>query len=114
MHRRKSACFANADLRYSDFSSADTTNAKLEGVIWSEPFSEKPTVHFGNWLREQRKLRGMSPEELAAQLGRGLTAYDVTTFMEKKPDGASRQLAQRLAQVFRIAISDVPMRPVET
>ena len=56
----------------------------------------------------------MSPEEFAAQLGFGLTAHDVTTLMEKKADGASRQLAQSLAQVFCIAVSEVPMRSGET
>lgn len=108
------ADLSNADLRYTDFSRADTTNAKLDGVTWSDPIREEPKAHFGHWLREQRQLRGMSPEELAAQLGCGLSAYDVTTFMERKADGVSRQLAQCLAQVFRIAVSDVPMRPEDT
>jgi uncharacterized protein YjbI with pentapeptide repeats len=107
------ADLTNADLRHSDFSGADTTNAKFDGVIWSDSSPEESTVHFGIWLREQRESRGMSPEELAAQLGGGLSAYDVTSLMEKKPDCASRRLALRLAQVFRIAVSDVPMRPVD-
>ena len=108
------ADLTNADVRYADFSKADTTNAKLDGVIWSDPIRERPTAHFGNWLREQCQSRGMSPEEFAAQLGFGLTAHNVKTFMEEKADGASRQLAQSLAQVFCIAVSEVPMRSGET
>jgi uncharacterized protein YjbI with pentapeptide repeats len=108
------ADLTNADLRYTDFSRADTTGAKLEGVIWSDPVREKPKAHFGYWLREQRQLRGMSPEELANQLGCGLTANDLTTYMEHNADGVSPQLAECLAHVFRIAVSDVPMRPEYT
>jgi hypothetical protein len=103
------ADLTNADLRYSEFSSADTTNAKLDGAIWNDPVVVvEPKVHFGHWLRKQRESQGMSADELAAKIGYGLCGYDVTTFMEYKSDGVAHHLAQRLAEIFGIAISDVP------
>ena len=112
------ACFCEADLtaadlRYTNFSWADTTHAKLDGVIWNDPVQEETSVPFGEWLRAQREFRGMSPEGLAAQIGCGLSGYDITTIMEKKTDGVAPSFARRLAAVFRIAVSDVPKRSAD-
>ena len=40
------ADLTNADVRYTDFSKADTTHAKLDGVIWSDPYQRKTDSTF--------------------------------------------------------------------
>ena len=113
------ARFCRSDLREAalwdtDFSRADLTEAVLDGAIRDPPrpsaLPTAPLANFGEWLRRQRESRGMSPDELADQIGYGLSGYDVTMLMEKKSDGPGPQLTQRLAEVFCIAVSDVPGR----
>jgi len=111
------ARFCRADMREAvlwdtDFSRADLAEAMLDGAIWDAPRSPEPPapINFGQWLREQRQSRGLTPEQLAARIGCGLCAYDVTNILEKKPDGALPDLARRLADALGIAVSDVPMR----
>lgn len=110
----RGADLTRAILGSSDLSTSDLTGARLDSVQ-RDPHRprprqpEAPRVHFGQWLRTRREELGLTPDELAAALGFGLTGYDVTTFMEKKSVGvADQELAARLSEALRVPVTEIP------
>lgn len=108
----RGADLTRAFLGSSDLSTSDLSGACLDSVLRDLPRPRQPKlprVHFGQWLRSRREELGLTPDELAAALGFGLTGYDVTTFMEKKSSGvADQELAARLSETLRVPVTEIP------
>lgn len=104
------ADLTDADLCYTELSMADMTDAILEGVTWQAP-SPCPPIHFGNRLREEREARGISPAELAARVGCGLTGFDISRIVEKQADRDAPYLLRCFTEVVRTATDIPPERP---
>lgn len=107
------ANFRRADMRKSslgqtDFSQADLMDALTEGVYVYKPPEPPAPIHFGEWLKAHREKSGLTPDELAAALGLGLTGYDVATFMERKAAGVAGELAKRLSKILGVPLSEIP------
>lgn len=107
------ADLTKADLRDSDTSRTVLTDARLDLAVGHSPtrFPQgPPRVHFGRWLKERREALGLTPDEMAAELGCGLAGHDVTAFMEAKEEGVHKDLAIRLSRVLGVPVPEVPQR----
>jgi len=108
------ADLTRADLRYCNLTRDDLADATLDFAVLSHVFPQSPPIpqrrHFGKWLKGQREARGLTPENMADELGCGLSGYDVETFLEFKEEGVSKYLAGRLAMILNVPIAEVPLR----
>lgn len=64
---------------------------------------EPSTLSFTQWLRRQRRARDLTQEELANRLGLALVSYRKIESGERRP---SKEVAQRLAEVFSVPEAD--------
>lgn len=65
--------------------------------FWRDTLAE---VSFGEWLKRQRKARGLTQEQLARQISCSTSALRKIEAQERRP---SEQIIQQLAEVFQIA-----------
>ncbi len=108
------ADLTRADLRYCNLTRDDLADATLDFAVLSHVSPQSPPIpqrrHFGKWLKGQRESRGLTPDNMADELGCGLTGYDVETFLESKEEGVSKYLASRLATILNVPVAEVPLR----
>lgn len=73
--------------------------------------SVRPYREFGSWLRSRRLARRWTQEELARQLNYGVTYVRKIEWGERR---ASEPLRVRLAQVFAVPLSSLPLSVAST